>query len=173
MPDINAASTPAVDAATLSALAADDPSASAAPVAGEAADTISSEAARKLRSEAQSLRARLREMENTQLTETEKLKRDLAETQQERDSLKTERQALRAQGAARDAGAIYPDLVATKIPDEALGNARALKAAIDDLREAYPDMFRAPHGSGDGAAGRRSAPVQGDMNKELLRAFGR
>jgi len=66
---------------------------------------------------------------------------------------------------AEAAGAIYPDLVADRISDEALtGDKQTRDRELDRLRKQYPSLFRS--GSADGGAGRHAPahPGRRDLN---------
>lgn len=126
----------------------------------------------KHRRDAKALEARVAQFESEKLTEGEKLQKQLGELTAERDRLANEVRQSRAQGALAAAGAIYPELVAAKLPPEALDDAKALNAAVADLKRSYPTLFRATAGSADGAAGQSSGTVV-DMNAAIRRAAGR
>ena len=53
--------------------------------------------------------------------------------------------------AARQAGAIYPQLIAERIPEGILDNPPKLREAVTELRQQYPGLFH--QGSSDGGAG--------------------
>lgn len=132
---------------------------------------LSREEARKLRNEASSLRKRLKDLEDAQLSESEKLKRDFEATAAERDELRQTLRSMRAEAAARDAGAVYPDLVAGRIDPEAIDDPKALSRAMTDLKAQYPSLFRSQNGSVDAGA-RGDVVATRDMNQLIRRAAG-
>lgn len=146
------------------------------PVDAQEADTTPHdlEAARKLRREAQQLRKRVEELERERLSETERLQKDYEETKAALEARTAELRLIRAEAATRDAGAIYPDLVASRLPDEAIDDPKALAAAIKDLKATYPNMFRSANGSADGGAGQQGqAKEQGTTLNDLIRDYAR
>jgi len=128
---------------------------------------------RSVRGEAANYRKRLKDIEDSQLSETERLRAELKTAADERDAHATELQRLRAETAAASAGALYPDLVAARISPDALSDKPATDKEIKRLRDAYPAMFRPLHGNGDGAGAGLPAGNQNDMNAALRRAAGR
>jgi DNA-binding Lrp family transcriptional regulator len=153
--------TQVVDAQEAEATTAQEATTPADALEADAQTPNDLEAARKLRREANALRKRVEELEREKLSETERLQRDFEATTTERDTLRETLRAMRAEAATRDAGAIYPDLVAARIPAEALDDPEALTAAMKDLKATYPNMFRNANGSADGGAG------QGGMATEI------
>lgn len=115
---------------------------------------------------------RLAEMEKSQLSEKERLERELSETKARESALASQVRLHQAQSAAAKAGALYPDLVAAKIPPEAIGNEKQLDAAIADLKKQYPALFGRGGGSADGGAG-GNTPAGGGMNQFIRLAAGR
>ena len=140
--------------------------------------SISLDEAKKLRSEAASLRQRLKafekaeqERQQAELTESQRLKQLLQERDDLLSQVQQELRSLKAQRIAADAGALYPDLIAEKLSDEALnGDKAAREKEIARLRRDYPGLFR--QGSADGGATGR-AVESSDMNALLRRAAGR
>lgn len=137
-----------------------------------AAESMSLEEAKKLRAEANSLRKRLKAIEDEKLSETERIKRDHETALAERDEARKELRQLRAQDAAAKAGARSARAVAALIPPDALDDGRSLRAALETLRKEEPDLFFDRNGSADGGQGRQ-APAGDDMNLVIRRAAGR
>lgn len=145
----------------------------------QAGDAISLDEAKKLRSEAKSLRARLAAAEQkvsgfeaASLSESEKLQKQIAELNGERDTLKTAMRQAKAQAAVAAAGAEYPDLVASKIPDDVLDgdDPKAVTKAIDELRKQYPNLFKSPTGRIDGGDRGGVGPPPQTFGADTLRA---
>jgi hypothetical protein len=123
-----------------------------------------------LRKEAETYRRAAKEREQADLSEAQRLKQQLDDLAGTHSAALQELRSLKAQGIARDAGALYPDLVADKLSDEALnGDKPTRDKEIDRLRKTYPQLFRV--GSSDG--GTRGETTTGDMNQLLRRAAGR
>lgn len=111
-------------------------------------------------------------LETAKLSDTEKLQKAHDALKSERDALAQEAQAFKAQQAATAAGALYPDLVASKIPAEALADKRELDKALAQVKAEYPALFTSTHGSANGGAANQGAAGQ-NMNQLLRRAAGR
>lgn len=126
-------------------------------------EPISLEAARKLRSENRNLRDRLKEFEDANKSEFQRLQESLESIKVERDAALTELRQLRAQAALAEAGALHPELLTTRLPDDAYEDANAMAQAVATLRQSYPSLFRAPNGSADGAASGGSTEAR-DIN---------
>jgi hypothetical protein len=79
----------------------------------------------------------------------------------------------RARDLLRDAGAIHPDLLTSRLSDDALSGDEKLQAKeIDALKKAYPGLFKV--GSADGANG-RAAPAAtpgSSLNDAIRRKLG-
>jgi len=147
-----------------------------APPTGEGIEALPDWAQKEIRSvrgEAANYRKRLKDIEDSQLSETERLRAELKTAAEERDAHATELQRLRAETAAASAGALYPDLVAARISPDALGDKPATDKEIKRLRDAYPAMFRPLHGNGDGAGAGAPGGGPTDINAMLRRAVGR
>ena len=125
-------------------------------------------AERKLKHELRELTARLASIEDAQLSETERLKRDHAALLDAHTNAQADLRRLRAQSALAEAGAIYPDLVADRLPAKALEDRAALRDALATMKRAYPSLFRAARGAADGTDTGR--PIAGDDMNALLRA---
>lgn len=145
--------------------------------AGDGAFSL--EEAKKLRSENAQLRKRAKEaedakttLENAKLSDQEKLVKERDALKAERDSLKSEAQTYKAQQAAQAAGALYPDMVASKIPAEAMADKRELDKVIAQLKAEYPALFNG-RGSADGGAGIGGQMNTQNMNQMIRRAAGR
>jgi hypothetical protein len=128
---------------------------------------------RKLTKQIQRLEEQVKQHENAKLSEQERLQRELEETRSERDTLVRDNHLMRAQRIAADAGAMYPDLIADKIPAEALEDESLSKQAVNDLKKNYPNLFRSSaNGSADGGAGSRAVP-RVSINDMIRRKAGR
>ena len=101
---------------------------------------------------------------------------DLQRATQERDDLlqrfndaSGQLRDYRARDLLRDAGAIHPDLLTSRLSDDALsGNEKAQAREIDQLKKAYPGLFKV--GTADGAAGRAAAaPTNGGSLNDAIR----
>lgn len=140
---------------------------------GQEPPTFPAEYVKKLRSESASYRTRMSNAEKElnalkegMLSEAEKLQKQLADIQKERDDLRTQVFQSQVVAVAAKHGAKYPDAVAKLIPvdtDDA-------EAAVKALRKEYPDMFRATNP--DGGAGGGSGLPANDMNAAIRSAAG-
>lgn len=147
--------------------------------------SIAPEDARKLRSENRSLRQRLKDVENklgareaADLTEQQKLERDLSAERAAREQAETTARALRVQVSATKLGvrADAVDLVAGLVDWEAIddpGDAKQIDRAVRELIKERPFLSgRDPEGLG-GGNGRQNPAGAGDMNSIIRRAAGR
>lgn len=129
----------------------------------------------ELRKENAQHRTKLKEFEDAQLSEKEKLEKQLAELQKERDELARERQAARVAEAvteaARKAGAKYPEAIHRLVTVEldSHGQPTNLDAQVKAVRERYPELFGAS-GSADGGAGRGKEPRKGWLRESIDRS---
>lgn len=115
----------------------------------------------------------LEKLKQGQMTEQQKLQAQLDSLTKENTELKSRVQMATAERAATRAGALYPDLVAAKIPAEALEDDKKLETAVADIKKQYPALFgRSAGGSADGGAG-GGRPAGGGMNDFIRRAAGR
>jgi len=66
---------------------------------------------------------------------------------------------------------VYPELVLSRIPEEAWSDPNALHAALAEERRQYPRLFdTVRRGSADGGAGRGQPPQhRGDLNSIIRR----
>jgi len=118
-------------------------------------------------------KSELDQLKQSQMTEAEKLQNQLKTLNEENASLKSRVLTSLAEAAAAKAGALYPDLVAAKIPADALDDAKKLEAALAEVKKAYPALFGGKAGgSVDGGAGAGKTP-QGGMNDFIRRSAGR
>ena len=154
------------------------PATTPAPAAETAAEPFDPERAKaliaKLREEARDarkLKSRVDELERERLSEAERLQRDYETAVAERDEARKQLAAYRTEAIARDAGAIYPDLVAAKLPVDVLDDERGLRRELDKLRAAYPNLFTKQNGSVDG--GVTGAPVAGMSLNDAIRELAR
>jgi alanyl-tRNA synthetase len=125
--------------------------------------------------ELKELRAQVKASEDAQLTETERLARQLDEVTAERDRLVHEAQTAQAQTAlttaAQQAGAIRPDAVAQL----AIGQWTEGSSADDligTVRQQFPELFRSSPGPADAGQGKGS-PAPTTMTDLIRRAAGR
>lgn len=145
----------------------------------QAVESISIDKHREVQREAQNLRTRLKAFEDAEkqrqqaeLSEAQRLKVQLDELSGTHTAALAELRSLKAQALARDAGALYPDLVADKLSDEVLnGDKQTRDRAIERLRTQYPTLFRV--GTADGNAGRDGVATPATMNDLIRRAAGR
>lgn len=114
----------------------------------------------------------LEKIKASQMSDSEKVQAQLKALQDENTSLKLRVQTVAAENAAAKAGAMYPDLVAAKIPADALGDDKKLEVAIKSIKAQYPALFGKANGSADGGAGGKS-PAGGGMNDFIRRSAGR
>ena len=119
------------------------------------------------------LQRRIKQLEDAQLSDSERLSRDRDEAFAERDAARTELRQYRAQAVLANAGALHPALLVAELGDVDLADDKAVKAVLSDIRKAYPALFRAANGSADGGA-RGSAPErpESDFNRLVRRAAG-
>ncbi len=106
--------------------------------------------------------------------EQERLKQEAEQFKTERDDLEQQVRQLRAEQLASRAGAVYPDLVAAKIPVEALDDEKKLNAAIENLRKEYPALFGLTRSSADGGEGNKNGRRNdASMNAQIRHMAGR
>lgn len=126
--------------------------------------------------------ARIRELEQANLTDAEKRDKRLAELEAERNTWEVERQTMILRNAvwqeASKAGALYPDLVVQAIPLSSVkfgkdGQPENVPAVVATARTNYPALFRVAAGSGDGGAGQGAAGAAPTMNDLIRRGAGR
>lgn len=127
-----------------------------------------------LRKESAAHRTKAKEAEDSKLSETEKLQKQIAELTEKVSSAETERRqrtvADQVSAAGKKAGALYPDTL-HKILDLELGDdgmPKNLDSAIAKARKDYPAMFGAA-GSADGGTGRGQAPKTGWLRDAVSR----
>jgi hypothetical protein len=149
------------------------------PGGGQEPRTFDLEYVQKLRNESASYRTklsnaekRLQEIENGQLSEMQKLQKQLEAVTTERDGLLRDARQGRISTAASKLNAKYPDAVARLVPDDA-DTQEAIDAALKTIRKDYPDLFRPVVPSVDGGAGANGTPQSQDMNAMIRQAAGR
>lgn len=134
---------------------------------------------RDARSEAAKYRTQVREYEQAQLTEQERMQQRIADLEAENERLShTARDTLvrsEVTSVASRLGVIDPEAAYRLIDVEQLsydddGNPTDVEAAVKELIQQRP--YLAPNGSGDAGA-RRESSAQRDMNTILRRAAGR
>lgn len=127
---------------------------------------------KKLKKDYAALDKRLKEIDDAELTEVDRLKKQLDEAQAERDEAMAKARQREVENVLREAGVIYPELAVDRLSDEALEDEDVLKSELSDLKKRYPAMF-ATNGSADGGeGGGRPKPVN-DMNSRILTAMRR
>ena len=113
--------------------------------------------------------SKLTQIEDAQLSEAERLQKQLAEVAAERDRLAGEARRsvvnVAIADAAAKAGAIRPDAIAKLIDLDAvqLDNGKATNAAdlVKAIAADYPELFKTRPGTADAAAGKTTAPASG------------
>jgi vacuolar-type H+-ATPase subunit I/STV1 len=125
--------------------------------------------------ELKELRAQVKQTEDAQLSETERLARQLEEVAAERDRLMLDAQTTQATSsltaAATAAGAIRPDAVAQLAIGEWNDDTDAA-ALIGTVRERFPELFRSSPGPADAGQGKGSTPPN-SMTDLIRRAAGK
>lgn len=154
----------------------------------QADDRASRDELRKTRNEAQQLRRRLKELEDEKkqretadLSESERLKKQIDEYQAKEQQWESERRQQRlerdALTAARRLGAIDPEAVAALVREADVefgedGSVKGADKAVARLKERHPRLFGAG-GSANGGSGGGGTSDDGDMNARIRRAAGR
>lgn len=114
--------------------------------------------------ELNSLRSRIQELETKDLSEKERLERerdDLRSKLEAFEAKETERTARAAlTAAARKAGATGPERVAKLVPlaDLDVEDDKAVKAAVAQVRDEFPELFAKPGPADSGAGKGGTAP---------------
>jgi hypothetical protein len=125
--------------------------------------------------ELRELRAAVKATEDAQLSETERLARQLEEVAAERDRLVLDAQTAQATvaltTAAQQAGAIRPDAVAQLAMGQWNSDTNA-DELIGNVRSQFPELFRSSPGPADAGVGRGS-PTPASMSDLIRRAAGR
>lgn len=121
--------------------------------------------------------ARIRELEQANLSDAERRDRRLSELEAERTTWETERQAMILRNTvwqeATKAGAMYPDLVVQAVNPASVkwakdGQPENVAEVVAKARTDYPALFRVAQGSADGGAG-QGAPAGGATMNDLIR----
>jgi hypothetical protein len=121
------------------------------------------------RAKAREAEARLKALEDAQLSEGEKKDRRLKELEDEVGTLRQQTRRAEVQAAAAKAGAVDADVVARLVEDDEADVQRAVHA----LKRDKPYLFNRPGaGSADGGAGGRAIDSP-NMNDYIRRAAGR
>jgi hypothetical protein len=143
--------------------------------------TFSAEYVKQVRDEAAKeriartkLEQRLKQIEDAQLSEQEKLTKRASELEAQNSSLLQTMRRQAVEGAARDAGATVPQSIVGMIPAEA----EDVNAAVLALKKQYPQLFaKAVQGSADGGGGTNvgegGVQPKADMNKIIRTMAGR
>lgn len=133
------------------------------------------------------LNKRIQEFEDRDKSDSEKNQERLAALERERDDAHRElaetRLSIEVQGEAAKAGARYPDAIVrfvnpADVKRDRDGKATNLEEIVSDVRDRYPDLFRARAGRGDAGGGSREGDRGGsddgsDMSARIRRASGR
>lgn len=127
---------------------------------------------------------KLKKLEDSKLSDDEKLKKELEGFRGLVPTLQGQLREMQVREAAATHGAVYPKVIAPLIPSDLdFNDDAAVKAAFEGLRQEYPTLFRRTRGgngtgqdqvpgSGDGGAGTGRTPA-GGMNEFIRRAAGR
>ena len=133
---------------------------------------VRAEAARRRKNE-DALQAKLKEHEDAKLSETEKTTKRVGELETTNQTLTNRIKELTAENIAAKAGAIDPDLIASKLKDQLeMGDDFVVTnadAAIAKLREKHPQQFRATTTPSGGADQGARQPVTRDVQPGLDR----
>lgn len=130
--------------------------------------------AAKERVQRQEATAKLKAIEDAQLSEQERKDKTAKETAEENVSLKAELRNAKAITQATKLGAVVPEAIVGLIP----ADAEDVNAAVNAIKKQFPALFKVvPSGTADAGAGGGNAPgggkPQGSMNDFLRRAAGR
>ncbi len=124
--------------------------------------------AKELKDAQQALKAR----EDADLSEVEKLKRDLTTVADERTHYQSQLRELRAKDAVVSAAAlaIKPDaiwrMLRTDVEFDDDGQPANIKALVDGVKRDFPELFRSANGNADGGVNGR-AVINDDMNTRI------
>jgi hypothetical protein len=151
-----------------------------APPANDKDEKFDKEYVQKLRAEAAKYRtehqktsARLKELEDAQLSDTEKKDKRLAELEAQNLKLQVESRNSSILALAAAAGATVPQALVGLVPLDA----ENLQAAIGALKKQFPDLFRkaSPGGTADAGGGKSddNGKPKAGMNEFLRRSAGR
>ena len=126
----------------------------------------------KYRTELSKTNARLKELEDAQLSETEKLTKRAKELEEQNAALMGSVRKSSIESAATAAGAIVPAAIAGLIPADAAD----ITEAVNAVKKAYPALFKPAVGgsadAGGGTSGSGGKPPAADMNTILRKAAG-
>lgn len=148
-----------------------------------ATETMSLDEARKLRAEANSLRKRLKEAEERDLTEAQRSQKELDDLRKARDGWETERREMQLQMHVADTATrlafVNPTVAYRLIDRDAVeyddnGTPRNTEKLLQKLAESEPYLVTpvSPAGSWGAGTGRPSNS-DADMNAQIRRAAGR
>lgn len=139
--------------------------------------TFSEEYVKELRAEAAKYRteqvktaARLKELEDAQLSEQEKLTKRLKELEDTNSSLQAGIRRSSIESAATAAGALVPTAIVGMVP----GDAEDVTAAVNAIKKQFPQLFKPAVGGTADAGGGTSGGGKpaNDMNAILRGAAG-
>jgi exonuclease VII large subunit len=175
MAESEGVATPAVVTPTQAVSPANQPQAGETSTTQAAEEIISLEEARKLRREAQTLRSKLTKFEeaeterqNAQLSEVDKLKKQLAETVQAKTAL--ERAALQRQAAEKiGLPSVFADRLKGETLEELEADAKAIQAALP--KAAAPNVGATNPGSNATGDGETTAQRLARINGQSVNVF--
>ena len=133
------------------------------------------------RREAGEFRTQLRQFQDRDLTEQQRVARDrdearehLGEARGTIETLQTENRTLRAETVLLRNGCRRPELIASLMTDDQLATEDTQKEAIKTLRKSYPELFTIAgvQGSADGASTGSAPRNPGTMNNMIRGARG-
>lgn len=128
---------------------------------------------RKFEKEVKTLRpiaTEYKKLKDAELSETDRLKKQLEDYDTELNDLRTKDRERRAQDAVvtAAAGAINPKAIWRMVRADISYDTDGKPTNLDDLiavtRADYPELFRSPNGSADGGAGAGGTPAGQDIN---------
>lgn len=128
----------------------------------------------KHRREARDVAAKLKALEDAQLSDTQKKDRDLEELRKSNTALQQVARNSAIEAVAASMKAQHPDAVAKLCPTDLDPTDRvAVTKAVEDVKKLYPALFNVQvgNGSADGAAGNNS-DVKPGMNSFIRQAAG-
>lgn len=133
------------------------------------------EAAKKADRDLKAAQAKIKEFEDADKSDLEKLQSAREELKAERDAAVAEARNARALVALSQAGATHPDLLVGKIPADAFEDDAELAKAVAALKRkgAYPELFRATSGDAGGGETGNKVGAKADMDAIIRERLGR
>lgn len=132
--------------------------------------------------ELDTLKSKMKEIEDAKLSESERLTNENAELKRQMGELEKRFKTTTTRGAltsaAGKAGAVHSDAVAKlieldSVEYDASGEPTNIDKLIADAKKAWPTFFRVAGGSADGGSGGNGTPPPGGMNALIRQAAGR